>query len=251
MKTAALVSIGIVAMMSVSATAAPVMIAGTSFENEALGAQYEDTGDPTVNHALINNPGQSVVNSTPASAAAGNLGFNATFINTGHDTTGMTDGANVGVVNDAADVGYYPQGSQGYEMNNTDGAFRLIFDGVDLTAHTSATVSMSFYINETNWEDSDYLKISVKLDGNLVDIWTTVGKDIDDDFHDFEDQWTTIGYGIGDSVSSIALVVESWSEAGTEKFFIDDVRFQGEPIPEPASMAILGLGALLALRRKK
>ena len=248
----ALVSISIFALMSVSAAAAPVLIAGTSFENELVGTKYEDGGDATVNHTLVNNPGQSTVNSTITSANAGDLGFSASYVFTG-DTSGMADGADVGVVGDTSDVGHYSAGVQGYEISNSDSDYILTFDSVDLTGHTSVNFIMSFYIAETSWEGDqhEHLKISLSLDGNLIDLFDTTGQDIDDDYHEYEGKWASTAYGIGDSVQTVSLIINAASNGSTEKFFFDNVRFQGEPIPEPASMALLGLGALIALRKKK
>lgn len=240
-----------VVLFSTVSTAAPVMIAGTSFENETPGGEYFDTGDPAVTHDLVNHPGQSPVNSTAVSSNAGDLGFHATFVSTGYDYEGITDGTDVGVVNDTSDVGYYPAGTQGYEISDTDGAFVLTFDSVDLTAYTNATVFMYFFINETGWENDDYLKISLLLDGNAINLLDTTGQDIDNYYHEYEGEWTPIGYGIGDAVSSVTLIVESWSQADTEKFYLDDVRFQGEPVPEPVTVVLLAFGGLAALRKRK
>lgn len=245
-----LVLFALVVLSSALTMATPVMIAGTSFENETTGGEYFDTGDHTVSHDLVNNAGQAPVNSTASSLAAGDLGFKARYISTG-DTSGMTDGAFVGVVGDMSSVGHYYNGSQGYEINDSDGTYVLTFDSVDLTGYTNKSFFMAFFINETIWESDDYLKISLQLDDILIDLLDTTGKDIDSYYHEYEGEWTPISYGIGDAVSSVTLIVESWSQAGTESFYLDDVRFQGEPVPEPASMMLLGLGAWLAIRQKR
>ena len=92
---------------------------GTSFEEPTgLDAMYIDTGDPTMTHALINNPAQPLVNYV---YAGGELGFSATFIPTrtgSSGAAGMTDGDEVGVTTETSLVTSYPDGSQGYKFED-------------------------------------------------------------------------------------------------------------------------------------
>ena len=237
----------ILAVLTVfTATATADFIAGTSFENESLGSKYYDTGDPLSDHDLINNAGQSVVNSTASSTAAGDLGFAARF-EYENDYSGMTDGADVGVMNTLTEVGYYPDGTQGYQIGNTDGIYILTFDPVDLTGWTNVEFSIQLFVNETLWETSDLIAITLNLDGTPFSLLDTTGQDID--YYYLEDQWNEFNLPIGDFTSSAVLEVKAWSEATTERFFIDDIQFTGE-VPEPASMILLSIGTLLAMRRK-
>ena len=71
------------------------VIAFTSFENEPVfGPLHIDTGNPSVDHDLVNNADQSLVDST---AGPPGLGFDAAYSDTPNGSTGLTDGDAVGV----------------------------------------------------------------------------------------------------------------------------------------------------------
>jgi hypothetical protein len=48
-------------------------------------------------------------------------------------------------------------------------------------------------------------------------------------------------------IQTFQLWTSTWDTRGTSSLFIDDIQL----VPEPATMTVLGLGSLLALRRKK
>src|SRR5262245_42239123 len=82
----------LLALSAAAAAAAPIVIAQTSFEREpAVPGFYTDTGDPRADHALDNHAAEPLVNSTPASTAAGELGFAARYLNS-RGGVGLTDG---------------------------------------------------------------------------------------------------------------------------------------------------------------
>lgn len=99
---------------------AHVIIATTSFENETVAAQYIDTGDASVDHDLINNSGQSPVDSTVITE----LGYDASYVNS-RGSIGLTDGDFVGVTSFTGTVGSFTDGSQGYQMSDMDGRMVL------------------------------------------------------------------------------------------------------------------------------
>jgi hypothetical protein len=63
---------------------------------------------------------------------------------------------------------------------------------------------------------------------------------------------TSVNFGT-QNITHIAVVAD-WSDTSTGSTglaFVDDVSFSASPVPEPASMAALGLGALALIRRRK
>jgi hypothetical protein len=246
-------------LMSTTVLAAePVNIASTSFENEAIGNTYSDTNtDGLTDHDLINNPGQSHVDSTASSTTAGNLGFDAAYVNTRNDFQGMSDSANVGVVNSLGSFAAYPDGSQGYVMGNSDGKMTLTFDPVNLSDYTDRLFSMQVFINSGTtsiWETSDYITITLALAGTAnITLLDSTGSDIDsmklDSGQWLAGYWRTLSTPILDAATSASLIVTIDSDAATETMYLDDIHFTGQ-VPEPASMTIMVLGALAVLRRK-
>jgi uncharacterized protein len=237
-------------------SAGAAVIAGTSFENEATGAKYYDTGTAGTSHDLINNTGQAHVDSTASSTAAGDLGFDASFANTRGDLWGMTDGVVVGVSNAAEFVGSYANGSQGYIMRDPDGKMIVTFAPVNLTSYTNVQFSMQLFVNDTNWEIDDIIKITLALTGaGDISVLDTTGSDIDsfqiDGLGWLENNaWLTLSKDIPVAATSATLIVELESEATTEAMCIDNIQFTGV-VPEPASIVLMGLGALAVARRKK
>jgi hypothetical protein len=204
------------------------IIASTSFENETATATYTDKGDAAENHDLVNNAGESLVDSTKESTSAGDLGFNAAFINTG-ENGGLTEGDDVGVTNLPSQVGAFSQGVQGYQFEDTDGVVVLNFDEIDITKHKSVSLSLDIFMVATTWEPSDWLHIYVLTDAGKQSILNTKDKDkdIDDitiDGKTIEGIWSTLKTKIvGDKAS---LVVEFESNSNNETMYIDNVVFE-------------------------
>jgi len=202
------------------------IIAATSFENESATSKYTDKGDSMVNHDLVNNNGESLVDSTKASTAAGDLGFNAEFINTGDDG-GLTEGDDLGVTNLPSQVGKFSHGDQGYQFEDTDGVVVLKFDPVDITAHKSVSFSLDIFMVASTWETSDWVHVYLVTDSKKQTIFNTKDKDIDEltiDGKAIEGVWSTLKANVeGDTVS---LVVEFESNSNNETMYIDNVVFQ-------------------------
>jgi len=234
-------------------SAGAAIIAHTSFENEATGAKYYDTGTAGTSHDLVNNTGQAPVDSTASSTTAGDLGFDASFANTRADLQGMTDGVVVGVSNAAEFVGSYADGSQGYIMRDPDGKMVVTFAAVDLTGYTNVQFSMQLFVNDTGWESADFIKITLALTGaGNIPVLDTTGNDIDVFQIEgawLEGAWLTLSKNIPVAATSATLIVELEAEATTEAMCIDNIQFTG--VPEPASIVLMGLGAWAAARRKK
>ncbi len=223
--------------------AAPPFAIAQSFEDETPGSQYVDTGNAAVDHDLVNNAGESPVDSTSATTTAGTLGFDATYVNTRNDV-GLTDGDFVGVTNFTGDVGAFTDGTQGYQLQDADGLMRVTFDTIDLSALGDVAFSMDYFLNETGWEADDLVRIYLDTNAADVTIFDSTGQDIDD--LAVEGSWQQGTATLDASLTSVALVVELDSNSGSESLYIDNISF-AETGPAPAtSLAIAATDAVKA-----
>ena len=208
-----------------------------SFENtDDLGGQYQDqTPDGgSFDHDLINYEGM---------AAVDGFRFDAYFRSNSPTNVGLTDGDFCGVTSytGSGSPGGFTEGNQGYQMSDIDGIMVLT-----LTAVAGAdSVSLDFWLNSTGWETTepnvDFLTITA---GGEVGLDTT-GTDIDD--LEIEGEWRTLTWtGLTDS----EVVITFSSNSGAETLMIDNVVWEGEAIPAPGALALLGLGGLVARRRR-
>lgn len=181
---------------------------------------------------IQNVDGLAAVDST--SASAGGLGFDAEWVNTRGDV-GLSDGDFVGVTDFAGTVGSFTDGSQGYELQDADGLYRLTFDEVDLSDAGSTEVSIDYFLQETSWETDDLLRIYVLTDAGAVTMLDSTGLDIDD--LGVEGLWTNLSVVLDSAVSSAQLVVELDSNSSSESLYIDNVMVQEVTSADTVSIA--------------
>ncbi len=232
-------------LYSVLASATPVfadLIAYTSFEGLWVPLQktmYQDTGDKTLDHALSNRPNQPLVNWVQTETDSHVLGFSSFYRNTRNDV-GLTDGDYVGVTRSAVGLGAYPDGSQGFQMSDTDGLMITSLDSVDLRGFQNPMISFDLYVAETGWELDDHIRAWATVDGGTtMNLLNTQGRDID--ALSVEGVWTTFSANLtGYTMATLAFELDS--NAGTESIFIDDIEFTGEVVPVPGAFVLAGLG---------
>ena len=235
-----IVSMSIVAALAGAAHAD--VVASTSFENAFVGDQYVDTGDASMDHDLVNNAGQSVVDFT---ADGTEMGFDAYYRNTRNDV-GLTDGDFVGATNFAGTVGSFTDGSQGYELQDADGLMGVQFDTVTPVSFTDLTLDL--FVQETGWESDDSIRVFAIVDGGVeLDILNTIGSDIDD--LAIEGSWLNLTLDLS-AYNAATLVVELESNSGSESIYLDNIVFNGT-IPTPGSVALLAMGGLVGTRRRR
>ena len=236
----------ILAVVAMSSVSTAQVIISTSFENDATGAQYVDTGDPSVDHDLINNAGEADVDSTNT---VGDLSFDASYVNS-RGGVGLTDGDFVGVTDFTGTVESFSDGTQGYQISDADGQFDLTFGTVDLSGFsTPVTVSIDYFLAETGYEADDVFRVGLDLDGTIVDLLNTAGSDIND--LGIEGSFNTLTSTFSD-VSEATLFVEFDSNSGAEAVFLDNVVFaEGVAVPEPSSTTVLGLIGLVGIARRR
>lgn len=229
----------VLTLAAIAGAAHADIIAYTGFENgQASGDAYIDL-DYTTDHILVNNPGQVQVSYAYAGTE---MGFDAYYRSTGG--IGFSDGDFVGF--DGPDT--YSD-SQYYNMNDTDGIMGLQFDTI--TAASLTSVSIDIRLNETTWETpDDGIHIWAVVDGGIqVDLINTFGLDIDDDFPELEGVWTTITADLT-GYTTMQLFVEVDSDFNSESIRLVNVEVLGT-VPSPGSIALLGLGGLVASRRRR
>tara|TARA_R110002073_G_scaffold118918_6_gene259490 strand:+ start:6248 stop:6967 length:720 start_codon:yes stop_codon:yes gene_type:complete len=236
----AVIFAGALAALAGTASAGTV-IASTSFENATVDGQYVDLGDASVDHDLVNNAGQSMVDFLNDGVE---MGFDAYYRNTRNDV-GLTDGDFVGATNFAGQVGAFTDGVQGYELSDADGTMGLSFDTVNFAG--SWGMSMDIFVNESGWEADDSIHIWVEVDGGTtLDLINTTGSDIDD--LGIEAAWQSLSVDLS-SYTTATLFVELESNSGSENLYLDNVVFSA--VPTPGALALLGLGGLVGARRRR
>ena len=208
-----------------------------SFEDpNDLGDQYVDAtvDGGSFDHDLINYDGMSAVNGE---------GFDAFFRSNGPGQVGLTDGDFVGVTDytGGGSPGGFTNGNQGYQLSDIDGIMVLTLSAVA----GADSVSLDFWLNSTGYETTepnvDFLTITA---GGELGIDTT-GSDIDD--LGIEGEWTTLTWT---GLTNTEVVITFSSNSGTETLMIDNVVWEGEAIPAPGTLALLGLAGIAARRRR-
>lgn len=219
-------------------------IALTSFETpEIVSGQYTDLGDATLAHNLLSNANEPVINFT---ANATEIGFNASYIPYDSASNGLTDGDFVGVTNFTSTVGMYTDGTNGYQISDTDGTMVLEFDTINFSGHTTNSVSIDYFITETgyegngteNSEGSDRMRIYVRDLTNMteIDIFNSEGADINDLM--IEGAWVTGTAILPDGVEA-QLVVEVRVNSGSEALYLDNILAEGEPTSTEAAELVI------------
>jgi predicted extracellular nuclease len=207
------------AIDEVTVSGRPLLSLAQSFETETPGTQYFDTGDAATDHDLVNNPGQSPVDST--AAGAGLLGFDARYVNTRGDV-GLTDGDFVGVTGFTGVVGGFVDGTQGYQISDSDGLFVLEFDTVDLSAAGAVDVSIDAFVQDTGYEADDALRIYVLTNAGRIDL-VDFGEAA---LEAAPEAFVTYATTLDAALTSAQLVVEFDSNSGSEAVYLDAVRIQ-------------------------
>lgn len=231
------IAIVLTTALLLASTATAANIAYTSFEEPGTGDKYTDTGDAALDHDLVNNAGEAPVDFT---STGGEMGFDAYYYNTRNDV-GLTDGDYVGVTTYTGEVGSFTDGTAGYQITDPDGMMEVTFDTVTLPGG-AADVSIDYFVIDTGYEadPADSIKIWVETDTKAeIVIFEQTGDDLEG-----YGSWLT---GVADltGYSSATLKVAVDANASSEGLYIDNIVFT----PEPASLLLIGLGAL-ALRRR-
>ena len=153
-----------------------------------------------------------------ASVTGSDVSYGAAYTTTG--STGLTDGDYFGVTSYATTVGAFTEGTQGYQMSDTDGIVTLTTSSVS----DVDSVSMDLYVQSTSWESTDYITVSFVGTTTTV-LLDTNGYDIDLDFPTYEGAWTSVSGAVS---GTGYLVVEFSSNAATESIYLDNIMFYSD-----------------------
>ena len=222
--------IGTLCLVAAGTTANAEILFTQGFEGEDyLGGKYfADNPDGILEgetFSLVNNAEQAAVNGE---------GFYATMTYTGG--SGLSDGDFVGVSNFTGAVGEYTEGTQGYQISDSDGIFNLFLDGVA----GATSVSLDYFVNSTGYEGLDFISISA---GGVSGL-NTIDQDIDD--LEIEGEWRTITWT---NLTSSEVFISVDFNSASEAIYIDNVQWSSTPIPAPGALALLGLAGLARRRR--
>ena len=198
------------------------LIAYTSFEEPGTGSKYTDTLGSGTSHTLVNNSGEAPVNYT---ATGGELGFSSYYTSTGGE--GLTDGDYVGVTAYTPVYGgSFTDGSQGFEMQDTDGIMATTLDAADISGYTTVTASADLFVKADAWETADAIRIWVTVDGGTeIDLINTTGRDIDD--LGIEGSWMTVTADLS-GYTTATFHVSLEANAANETIWVDNIQFIGD-----------------------
>lgn len=218
-------------------------VASTSFEDpQIFSGQYTDTGDASIAHDLMNNANEPIVNFV---STGGEIGFMSTYIPYDTPSSGLTDGDFVGVTNFTGTVGAYTDGVNGFQFSDTDGTMTAIFDTVDFSSFTNATIGLDYFVNTTGYEgdgtsndssnDLIHIYINDLTNNQIINVLDTAGSDINDLM--IEGAWTSAMVNIPDGIMA-QLVVSVRTNSSSEALYIDNIVFEGEPVVVVPELAI-------------
>ena len=147
----------------------------------------------------------------------------------------------------------YPAGLSSIFDDNRSGF--ALFGTVDLSGHDSSTMTLDLTTSGVFVGGDDAMFVRLYLDGSAtgIDVLTMFG-----DSHStaLDTDATFVGgkltYNFDDAVNNAELIIGFNVDDSTDDYIIDNVSFDGTAIPEPTTTALLGLGGLaLILRRRK
>lgn len=206
----------------------PDKIRGTSFEEPMVGVSLDadytrPEEDADRNGVLPNNPGERhVMHVATGTGVDDEIGFKTEYFRNGGG--GFTS-EQIGVTQKTLDVGSYPDGIQGYQMEDIDGQLRLSFDRVEVPAGiTDSGVQVQVFFRSTGYESGDTIDIyaQIEKDGGVtetIDLLILSG----DDIEAIVDRWNVIDSGYLEGIEAYTLIIDVAIDSGNEEIYFDQM----------------------------
>ncbi len=214
----------------------PRKIRGTSFEEPFAaadpGADYvrapgegnDDEGE------LFNHDGERhVMHTAVGNGVDDEIGFRSFFFSNGG---GGFSNEEIGVTRKTEDVVAYVDGIQGFQLEDVDGLYRLMFDEVQVNSaeEPQTGVRLQVFFRSTSWEDDDTIRIYAEIErsGSMetIELLNISGSEIDA----IENKWNIIDSGFLDNVTSYQLIIDSEIDSSSEEIYFDEMLVYGPSI---------------------
>ena len=208
----------------------PKKLRGTSFEEPFAaadpGADYIRTEGNDEDAELLNHAGERhVMHVATGTGVDDEIGFRSFYISTGDGGAGFAN-EEAGVTQKTEDVGSYPDGIQGFQLEDIDGLWRLVFDKVTVNNGTDPLtgVQVKFFPRTVGYESSDNIHIYVEIERvggatETLELMDLSGNDIED----IQGKWNTVSSGFLDNVISYTLTIDSEINSAFEEFYFDEM----------------------------
>lgn len=130
------------------------------------------------------------------------------------------------------------------------------FTQIDLVNWLEPSVSVDIEIAETTYEAGDFLHVFITNGGGVIDLFNETATSAADGLDNAATgSFVTYSAEIPPHWGTASLVFASSSNSSqaAERFIIDNVRFTGVAVPEPASIAttLIGIATMLLYRQRR
>lgn len=206
-------------------------IRATSFEEvtiaPALDATYVRNGGADETGDLVNGANPPFVDFTANGSGTGNeLGFNTEYFavtDISSSSLGFIE-ERIGVYSLLEDYEAYPDGTQGYHIEDADGGIRITFDTVEVPdGQNKSGISFQAFFGDTSWESMDgihaYVNITTDSGSETIDMVNI----FDDEVEAVAGIWNEYNTGFLTGVRSYQLVIEAQCGATSESFDFDNI----------------------------
>ena len=118
----------------------------------------------------------------------------------------------------------YPDGVQGYHIEDADGQIKITFDTVSVpSGQTLSGLSFQVFFGDTSWESLDAFRAYINLTTSSGSSQLEMVNINDDDVEAEAGSWKEYNTGYLQNIVSYQLVIEGSNSASSEDIFIDNI----------------------------